>query len=248
MERNEWLELKDFNLKVDELRRRRVTRRRLALFSAACCRRGLSALAGSMRDDAGFAARGALDILESTVDSRLGVSEPSGVFDRVHFFLDLFFENDSNNPPDPMFPAMFWMMMAVACSTSTIDVNSDPFGMASNARACVLNALKLARPAIDMTNTDQTELDWQLAAIHDVFGPPSFTRIYQLDPKCRCEAVVRLAAQIYYGRTFERLTELAVISREIGVKDEVMLCHLERRLQQPHVKGCWALDLILDKA
>jgi hypothetical protein len=67
-----------------------------------------------------------------------------------------------------------------------------------------------------------------------------------LDWKGAC--VMRLATAIYEERAFtpERLGVLADALEEAGCTDAELLGHL--RGSGPHVRGCWALDVLLGKA
>ena len=58
-------------------------------------------------------------------------------------------------------------------------------------------------------------------------------------------AVANLAAGIYADRAFDRMPILADALEDAGCADEAILSHL--RSPGPHVRGCWALDLILGK-
>lgn len=58
-------------------------------------------------------------------------------------------------------------------------------------------------------------------------------------------AVRRIAEGIYDERAFDRLPVLADALEDAGCNDAVLLAHL--RGPGPHVRGCWAVDLILDK-
>ena len=57
--------------------------------------------------------------------------------------------------------------------------------------------------------------------------------------------VRKLAEGIYADRAFDRLPILADALVDAGCADEAILSHL--RSAGPHVRGCWALDLILGK-
>jgi hypothetical protein len=57
--------------------------------------------------------------------------------------------------------------------------------------------------------------------------------------------VVQLADAIYAERAFDRLPILADALEEAGCTDTALLGHL--RGPGPHVRGCWALDLLLRK-
>jgi hypothetical protein len=54
-----------------------------------------------------------------------------------------------------------------------------------------------------------------------------------------------LAEASYEEQAFDRLPILADALEEAGCSDEALLGHL--RGPGPHVKGCWALDLVLGK-
>jgi hypothetical protein len=56
----------------------------------------------------------------------------------------------------------------------------------------------------------------------------------------------KLARSIYDDRAFDRLPLLADALEDAGCTDAAILGHLRGR--GPHVRGCWAVDLVLDKA
>ena len=61
-----------------------------------------------------------------------------------------------------------------------------------------------------------------------------------------CSRVVStLACGVYDERAFDRLPILADALEEAGCDDPEILKHC--RGEGPHVRGCWALDLLLGK-
>jgi hypothetical protein len=85
----------------------------------------------------------------------------------------------------------------------------------------------------------------QAALVRDIFGNP-FQPPPRIDPAwlARNDGIVqKLAEAIYEGRSFDRLPVLADALEEAGCDDPELLGHL--RGPGPHVKGCWALDLVL---
>jgi hypothetical protein len=83
--------------------------------------------------------------------------------------------------------------------------------------------------------------------LRDIFGPILFRRII-LDPACltwNSGTVVKLTQAIYEERAFDRLPILAGALEEAGCHEPDILAHC--RQPGPHVRGCWALDLILGK-
>jgi hypothetical protein len=79
--------------------------------------------------------------------------------------------------------------------------------------------------------------------VRDIFGNPF--RSTTFDPAWRTSTVVTLAEGIYADRAFDRLPILADALQDAGCASDDLLTHL--RGDGPHVKGCWALDLILGK-
>jgi hypothetical protein len=94
----------------------------------------------------------------------------------------------------------------------------------------------------------------QLALLRDVLGNPF--RPVQVDPSWLAwhgGAVKNLAAAVYEERELPsghldaaRLAVLADMLEEAGCSDPYILGHL--RSPGPHVRGCWPLDLLLQKA
>jgi hypothetical protein len=84
----------------------------------------------------------------------------------------------------------------------------------------------------------------QAALLRDIFGNPF--RPATVDEAWLTPAVVSLASDIYEDRTFDRLPELADALVAAGCGNVELLAHL--RSDGPHVRGCWALDLMLGKA
>jgi hypothetical protein len=83
--------------------------------------------------------------------------------------------------------------------------------------------------------------------IRDVFG--NSLRAGTCDGawlECRQGAVAAIAEGIYKSRTFNSLPILADALVHAGCDNEELLAHC--RGTGPHVRGCWAIDLVLAKA
>jgi hypothetical protein len=93
------------------------------------------------------------------------------------------------------------------------------------------------------TTADLLESGKQVALIDCVFGLPQ--RSTSLDPRWRTADVLGLARGIYEDRAFDRLPLLADALMDAGCADEEILAHC--RSDGPHVRGCWVVDLVLDK-
>jgi hypothetical protein len=95
--------------------------------------------------------------------------------------------------------------------------------------------------------TRQVERAVQAALLRDIFGNPF--RTVTVDPSWLAwhgGTVVRLAEAIYEERRFADLPVLADALEEAGCTDEDILGHL-RQQEAVHERGCWALDLLLEK-
>lgn len=88
------------------------------------------------------------------------------------------------------------------------------------------------------------ELGWFCAAVRCVFGNPF--RPVAFNHRWRRKAVLSIARSIYDERAFDRLPSLAAALEEVGCDSTDVLSHL--RTGGAHVKGCWALDLVLGRS
>lgn len=79
--------------------------------------------------------------------------------------------------------------------------------------------------------------------LRDIFGNPF--RPVSLDPAWLTPEVVSLARAIYDDRAFTRRTDLADALERAGCAGADLLAHC--RSAGPHVRGCWAVDLLLGK-
>lgn len=79
--------------------------------------------------------------------------------------------------------------------------------------------------------------------LHDIFGNPF--RPAEFDPAWRSEVALALATGIHVENAFDRLPVLADALEEAGCDAADILSHC--RGEGSHVRGCWAVDLVLDK-
>jgi hypothetical protein len=87
----------------------------------------------------------------------------------------------------------------------------------------------------------------QCTLIRDVLGPLLFRAVTVHPPILRWHngTVVRLAQAIYAARRFGDLPTLADALEEAGCNDPEVLVHC--RTAGPHVRGCWVIDLLIDR-
>jgi len=119
------------------------------------------------------------------------------------------------------------------------------YAAASRAAVAARNAALSAQAGADPT----PERAAQAALLRCVFGNPF--RPVSIDPALRTPAVISLAEAAYTERILpsghldpQRLGALAAAIEE-GRADAAIVGHL--RSDGPHVRGCWAVDLVLGR-
>lgn len=115
------------------------------------------------------------------------------------------------------------------------------FGLEESAQTSPIRAAIALRESGATTKDDEYQLQFEL--LRDVFGNPF--RTVAFDPMWRTSHAVSLAASMYDGRDFSTMPVLADALQEAGCKDEAIQKHC--RSAGPHVKGCWVVDLVLEK-
>lgn len=83
----------------------------------------------------------------------------------------------------------------------------------------------------------------QCDLVRDIFGNPY--RPVAFSPQWRTGTALALARRVYEARDFGALPILADALQDAGCDSGELLDHL--RGPGPHVKGCWALDLVLGR-
>ncbi len=84
----------------------------------------------------------------------------------------------------------------------------------------------------------------QARLLRDLLGNPF--RPVTIDPAWRTSTVLALADGIYQEKAFDRMPILADALQDAGCDNEAMLDHC--RSEEPHVRGCWVVDLLLGKS
>ncbi|MBY0461211.1 MAG: hypothetical protein K2V38_28135 [Gemmataceae bacterium] len=84
----------------------------------------------------------------------------------------------------------------------------------------------------------------QASLVRDIFGNPF--RPVTFAPDWRTESAVLLARGMYESRDFGAMPILADALQDAGCDNGDILAH-RREANQVHVRGCWVVDLILDK-
>ncbi len=89
-----------------------------------------------------------------------------------------------------------------------------------------------------------TNHGWLLCfLVREIFGNPY--QVMAFDSDWLSSTVIDLARTIYEDHAFERMPILADALMDAGCDNADILDHC--RYSTPHVRGCWVIDLILDK-
>ena len=102
---------------------------------------------------------------------------------------------------------------------------------------------------LDQLLTGFYNAKWQVTAdqaiyyreiVGNAFTPPRFETAW------RTSDVVALAKGIFEDRAFDRMPILADALEDAGCGEPSVLAHC--RGDDPHVRGCWVVDLVLGKS
>jgi hypothetical protein len=237
MTEEEWLACDD-PIEMLEFLRGRATDRKLRLFGCACCRRLWPLL-----DDR---SRRAVEVSEQHADGRIDLDTflqnaeaakaawndsscsahaDINAADAVYRIMWNEYEKSSFEDTVETLQYVVYRMSDAACLQN--DSGGD---MASRGKQWYRNAAK------------EKEVAGQLLA--DIIGDPFHPAPFQ--PTWRTDIVVAIARQAYDSGDFEGLPILADALEEAGCPDMAILDHL--RGPEPHVRGCWVVDLLIGKS
>ena len=91
--------------------------------------------------------------------------------------------------------------------------------------------------------TRSTQLVILCPILRDIFGNP-FAPVV-LSPEWQTSTVVAIAAQMHHARDFSAMPILADALQDAGCEHPDILDHC--RGSSPHTRGCWLVDLVLNK-
>jgi hypothetical protein len=225
----------------------RVSDRKLRLFAVACCRRIWHLLSADIRHR--------LETPERRADER--VIAPIRPFGYVRDG-DLIDVHSVGSPPDFFGPRWDYCSSAVlGASFFPLDVRTTQAVAYACAKSVAVAAMEVRHrhllypegyrcPERDAESAEQANL------LRDVVGNP-FRPLPTVDPTWLAwnnDTVARLTAAAYAERDLPsghlspaRLALVADGLEDAGCSDAEILDHL--RLAGPHVRGCWAVDLML---
>jgi len=201
----------------------KASERKLRLFAGACCRRILR-LVGSSHRDLG-------EVTERYADGLATPEEPLAARDEAH---------------DPDWTAG----LAFEEASCTEDVSEAAAYAAGNAAHAAADAAAdypadaEADPTFLTARDDERRV--QAALLRDIFGNPfRATRIDASVLRWNDGCVVRIAEGIYQERAFDRMGVLHDALLDAGCDAADVLSHAHDG--ESHARGCWLLDLLLNK-
>jgi hypothetical protein len=221
----EWLACADPKKMLNFLRDKRGDRK-FRLFACACCRH----IWHLLRDER---SRKAVDVAERFAEGTATEEELTQA------------ENGAND---------VWNGLAYAegdVTAAETDASDAACGAACYARGAIGAAGSASHSAAYALSYDghrPAEQERQCRLLHDIFGNP-----FRPSPPLSIAVlawndgtVSHIAEGIYEERAFDRLPILADALLDAGCDNEELLAHC--RSDGPHVRGCWAVDLILGKS
>jgi len=218
--------------------------RKRRLFSAACCRRVWALLPAEV-------SRGAVEVAERYADGQASAADLSlahALACEAHAQLEAAAVAKGEPPPHPAAPAAFAAAVASAAITPE---------KANNFTALVRPFLADPNSTADPPrHKAAVRAEWaaQAGLLRDIFGPPPFRPSFIAPAVLAWNdgAVARLAQALYDQPqapegTLDpaRLAVLADALLAAGCDDVDLWGHCCQ--PGPHVRGCWAIDLILGK-
>jgi hypothetical protein len=196
--------------------------RKERLFCVACCRRVFDYLPGDR-------SRWAVTVAEEYADGGASIQQLTAAHEGVEPYESEHYGGDHN----PARHASGETFSADMCALAAALLLADRMmAQAPPTAPCEWE---------DIDNAESLE---QVRLYREVIGNPF--RPIAFDPAWRTTTVVALAAGIYEERAFDRLPILSDALQDAGCDAEAILDHF-RDPAAAHVRGCWALDLVLGK-
>lgn len=194
--------------------------RKLRLFALGCCQEWL----GDMQDER---SRVAVEIAEKYAEGLVSLAELFAAKRSARSILGL--GNADGTDRIKYAAKLAWMVS-----------NQSAYGAASR---CSENPFDLTYKKYFRRHRIREMQNLKTRLFRCIFGNPF--RPISIDPSWLTSTVLALTTGIYQERAFDRMPILADALQDAGCDNEDILNHL--RGQGPHTKGCWVVDLLLDK-
>jgi hypothetical protein len=234
MTEQEWLDASEPRTMLEILRKiRKVSNRKLRLFAVACCRHIWPLLC----DDA---SRRAVQVAERFADGLANIEHLSVALETLLKMLRVRGAQDAA------------LVASVYAAVDEGVVPGRPSGHVENESMCDeganfhaaanLAAWHAARSAQGKAFKRQQKL--QSSSLRDIAGNP-FRPKPVFEPAWRTPGVLALAREMYENLAFHRMAVLADLLQSAGCADSDILEHC--RAPTDHTRGCWVVDLILER-
>jgi hypothetical protein len=225
MTETEWLADKPpeewlLDCSVSSLLRSKASERKSRLFAVACCRR----VEGWLTDD-DESCRHAIEIAEKHADGQASKEELALAYRQAAERTDA---DEGSTPADMARAAAYYA--------------ADPCALRAAEFALEYSLEQYINPKNFETHYRDEE-QWRWRLLHDILGNPFQPSLFS--PGLCTSTVEALAPSIYQERAFGHLPILADALEDAGCTDAEILNHC-RQLGE-HVRGCWVVDLLLDK-
>jgi len=221
MTEEEWLRCRDPTAMFEFLRGK-ASERKLRLFAVACCRE----LWEFVRNER---ACRATEVAEQFADAVATASELRAVYTATTELLD-----DPEATLTPAEMAACWVASESAAEAAELVLGY-----------CSRKDFDFPYRILLWWRQKRRMATFQVRTFRELVGLIPF-RPVAFDPAWRTSDVMLLARGIYEEKAFDRMPILADALQDAGCENHDILNHL-RDSRATHVRGCWALDLVLGK-
>jgi hypothetical protein len=238
MTESDWLESSDPEEMLVELGELEASDRKVRLFMCACCRR----IWDLFKDER---CRRAVEIAERYADGLASddeITESQEAVDAV--------AEEADEAVLPHFEKLALVGSAEAAAFALSEGEGKPMTWEAKTVAEWTVYALAGNSSVDDREREakrltdfEDELKGQCGLLRDIFGNPF--RPVAVKAAWSILPVVKLARAIYDEQNFDRLPALADALEQAGCHNDAILSHF--RQPDVHVKGCWALDLLLGK-
>ena len=200
--------------------------RKLRLFAVACCRR----IWDQIND---VSAKRLVELTEQFADDTVGREMLAAAWSEAPFY--------------PSAESAVKQAAAVGCASwqASADCFRRAAYEAEEATADAINEPDSPDVRFKKFERRGRERAAQLRLLRDIVGNPF--RPVAFAPAWRTDTAVLLARQMYDARDFGAMPILADALQDAGCDSDAILNHC-RDTAQVHVRGCWAVDLVLGKS
>lgn len=209
-----------------------MSERQALHFGCACCRRIWHWLVDPR-------SREAVEIIERWMEARSGERGREAAFALADAAMDPVLKRAYAEGHDVFHPTV-----DAAWAARALVFFQAPWSIAWQTAAKCASAVAETADEAHQEALKGQELAWHADLLREVVGNPF--RPIRADPAWVTPTVVDLVRSTYAERAFDRLPALADALAEAGCDSEDLLGHC--RNGRPHVRGCWALELILGTA